>query len=78
MKTKDDEINDLKYKTERYDHGKTSKPPKKDNECHKTKCESLNKKKVSLIITEILIGGGSTITSSTLSILNPSSGIVIV
>ena len=32
--------------------------------------------KVLLIITDILVGSGSTVTSSTLSLINPSSGIV--
>ena len=36
-----------------------------------------NKKKVLLIITEILIGSGSAITSSTFSLINPSIGIPI-
>ena len=43
----------------------------------KTKYKSLIKKKVLLIITENLIGGSSTLNSSTLSIINPSVGIVI-
>ena len=39
--------------------------------------ESLNKKKILLIITEILFGSGSAISSSTMSIINPSFGIVL-
>ena len=41
----------------------------------KHKC--LNKKKVLLINTEILIGSGSAISTSTMSIINPSIGIVL-
>ena len=37
----------------------------------------MNKKKVLLIITEILIGSGSAVTSSTFSLINPSIGIPI-
>ena len=37
----------------------------------------MNKKKVLLIITEILIGSGSAITSSTFSFINPSIAIPI-
>ena len=34
----------------------------------------MNKKKVLLIITEILIGSGSAISTSTMSLINPSIG----
>ena len=37
----------------------------------------MNKKKVLLIITEISFGSGSATTTSTMSILNPSIGIVL-
>ena len=37
----------------------------------------MNKKKILLIITEILVGSGSAITSSTFSLINPSIGIPI-
>ena len=37
----------------------------------------MNKKKVLLIITEILIGSGSAIETSTMSLVNPSIGIVL-
>ena len=37
----------------------------------------MNKKKVLLIITEILIGSGSALTSSNFSLINPSIGIPI-
>ena len=41
------------------------------------KYKRLNEKKVLSIITEILIGSTSTVSSSTLARLNPSAGIVI-
>ena len=37
----------------------------------------LNKKKVLLLITEIMIGSGSVISTSTMSLINPSIGIVL-
>ena len=41
------------------------------------KYESLNKKKILLIITENLIGSGSAISMSTMSLRNPIIGIVL-
>ena len=43
----------------------------------KKKSKSLNKKKVSLIITEVLIGSGCAISTSNMSIINPSIGLVL-
>ena len=77
IKTRDDEIKNLKYQTEKHDHENILKSLKSDNESFKKKYKSLNKKKVLLIITEILIGYGSAITSSTFSLINPSIGIPI-
>ena len=77
IKTQADEIKKLKYQTERYDLENILKSLKADNESLKKKHKSLNKKKVLLIITEILIGSGSAITSSTFSLINPSIGIPI-
>ena len=77
IKTKDDEIKDLKYETEKHDHENILKSLKIDNEYYKRKYKSINKKEVLLIIIEILIGSASTINSSTLAILRPSAGIVI-
>ena len=75
--TKDDEIKELKYRTEKHDHENILKSLKSDSESYKKKYKSLNKKKVLLIITEILIGSGSAMTSSTFSMTNPSIGIPI-
>ena len=84
VKTKDDQIRDLKYETEnlkyqteKHDHENILKSLKIDNEYYKKKYKSLNKKKVLLIITEILIGSGSAISTSTMSSINPSIGIVL-
>ena len=77
IKTRDDEFKNLKYQTEKHDHENILKSLKVDNEYYKKKYKNLNKKKVLLIITEILIGSGSAITSSTFSFINPSIGIPI-
>ena len=67
-KTRDDEIKNLKYQTEKHDHENVLKSFKVNKEYYKNKYKSLNKKKVLLIITEISIGSGSTISTSTMSI----------
>ena len=77
IKTKDDQLKELQYKTERHDHENILKSLKSDNEYFKKKYKSLNKKKVLLIVTEVLIGSGSAISTSTMSLINPSIGIVL-
>ena len=77
IKTKDDQLKELQYKTEKHDHENILKSLKSDNAYYQKKYNSLNKKKVLLIITEILIGSGSAVTSSTFSLTNPSIGIPI-
>ena len=77
IKTRDDEIKNLKYQTEKHDHENILKSLKVDNEYYKKKYKSLIKKKVLLIITEILVGSGSAISTSTMSIIIPSLGIVL-
>ena len=77
IKTKEDEIKDLKHKTENHDYENRFKSLKLDNGHHRKKKKSINKKKVLLIITEQLIGSASTISSSTLPVLNFTAGIVI-
>ena len=76
-KTRDDEIKNLKYQTEKHDHENILKSLKVDNEYYKKKYKSLNKKKVLLIITEILVGAGSAVGSSTMGLINPGAGIII-
>ena len=46
IKTRDDEIKDLKYQTEKHDQENILKTLKIDNENYKKKYKSLNKKKV--------------------------------
>ena len=77
IKTTDDEIKELKYQTEKHDHENILKSLKNDNELLKKKYKSLNKKKILLIITEILIGSGSAIRTSTMGLINPGAGIII-
>ena len=67
----------MKYQTEKHDHENILKSLKSDNEKNKKKYKSLNKRKVLLIITEILNGSGSAISTSTMSLINPSIGIVL-
>ena len=77
IKIREDEVKKLKYKTERYDFENILKSLKNDNQSYKKKYKSLNKKKNLLIITEILIESGSAISTSTMSIINPSVGIAL-
>ena len=76
IKTMDDQLKELQNKTEKHNHENILKSLKVDNEYYKKKFKNINKKKVLLIITEILIGGGSAIGTSTMSLLNPSIGII--
>ena len=77
IKTKDDQLRELQYKTEKHDHENILKSLKADNESIKKKYKSLNKKKILIIITEILVGSGSAIGTSTMGLIDPSVGIVI-
>ena len=55
IKAKDDENRDFKYKTEKNDHEKVLKSLKIDNELYEKKCKSLNKRKVLLTTSEMMI-----------------------
>ena len=77
IKTRDDEIKNLKYQTEKHDFENILKSLENDNEYYKKKYKNLNKKKILLIITEILIGSRSAISSSAMSIISPGPAIVI-
>ena len=77
IKTRDEEIKNLKCQTEKHDFENILKSLKSDNESYKIKYKSLNKKKILLIITEILVGSGSAIGTSTMSLINPSIGVVL-
>ena len=58
IKARDDEIKNLKYLTEKHDHENILKSLKIDNEYYKKKYKSLNKKKIFIFVSEILIGVG--------------------
>ena len=77
IKTRDDEIKNLKYTQEKHDFENILKSLKAYNKSINKKYKSLNGKKILLIITEILVGGGSAIGTSTMALINPSVGIVI-
>ena len=75
--TKDDEIKELNYKTEKHEYEINLKSLNIDNDYYKKKWKPFKKKKVLLIVSEILIGSGPSKTSSTFSLINPSIGIPI-
>ena len=77
IRTRDEEIKNLKYQTEKHDYENILKSLKSDNQYYTKKYKSLNKKKIILIITEILVGSGSAIGSSAMSMINPGAGIII-
>ena len=77
IKTRDAEIKNLKHQTEKDDHENILKSPKTDNEYYKKKYKSLIKKRVLLILTEILIGSGSAIGSSTIGLIIPGVGKIV-
>ena len=77
IKTRDDEIESLKCQTEKHDHEKILKSLKSDNESYRKKYKSLKKKKILLLITEIVVGAGSAVGSSSMALINPDAGIVI-
>ena len=68
IKTRDDEIKNLKYQTEKHDHENILKSLKIDNEYYKKKYKNLNKKKVFMIVSEILIGTAGLTVGSGLTI----------
>ena len=49
IKTKDDQLKELQYKTEKHDFDNILKSLKNDNESYKKKYKSLNKKKILLL-----------------------------
>ena len=67
----------MKYQTEKHDHENILNSLKIDYDYYKKNYKSLNKKKLLLKITETLIGLGSAISTSTMSLINPSIGIVL-
>ena len=77
IKTRDDEIKNLKYQTEKHDHENILKSLKIENEYYKKKYKSLNKNTILLIFTKILIGSASALSSSTMGLINPGAGVII-
>ena len=77
IETRDDEIKNLKYQTEKHGYGRILNSLKNDNESYKKNYKSLNKKKILLIITEILVGPGSAVGSSSMALVNPGAVITI-
>ena len=78
IKTKDDQLRELQYKTEKHDLENISKSLKIDNDYYEWKYKSLNQKEVLLNITEFLLGSGFAKITSTMSLTNPTIGIVII
>ena len=66
--TKDDEIKELKYKTEVHDYEIILKSLKVDNEYYKKKFKNLNKKKVYVAVHEILMGASGLTIGTALSV----------
>ena len=77
IKTRDDEIKNLKYQTEKHDHENILKSLQFDDEFYKKNYKKLDKKKILLIITKILVGSASAVGSSTMDLINPGAGIII-
>ena len=75
--TRDNEIEDIKFKTGKHDHENILKILKIDNENFKKKYKSLKKMKVLFIITELSFGSRSAISTSTMSLNNPSIRVII-
>ena len=76
VKTKNDKTNEVKSKTEEHDHENILKSPKiKMIVIRRSKKVYIKRK--TLIISEILKGSGSAETTSTLSILHSSIGVVL-
>ena len=76
-KRKDEEIKKLKNKTGKHGYENKLKSLIIDGEYYKKKCENLNERKLLVFFTRGLIGSGPAITTSTLSLVNPSIGITI-
>ena len=69
-----DKIKELRYRSEKQEFDNLSESPKIGNDFCK-KCKKCpNKKAKQRIFTEILIGSGSTIANSTMSIANLNAG----
>ena len=76
-KTKDDQLKELQYKTEQHDGEIMLESLKIYSESYKKKFKSLNKKKVFMIVSEILIAGVGLIVRSGLTISELAPGGVL-
>ena len=65
--TNDDEIETLKYKTEKHDYENILKSLKVDNDYYKKKNISTNKKKVYFSVLEVLTGASGIVVGTTLT-----------
>ena len=77
IKKRDDEIKNFKHQSEKEHQESILKSLKNDNEFYEKKRKSLNTMKVSIIITEILVGSALTVRTSTMGSINPGAGIKI-
>ena len=77
IKTRDEEFKNLKNQTVKHDNESILKSLKIDNQFYRRKYKSCNKKEIFMIVFEILIGSRSAISTSTMSLINPSIGIVL-
>ena len=76
-KIRDDKIKKLKYQKEKHDHENILNYLKIYYENYKKKYKKLNKKKVLLNITEILVGSATNTSSSTMGLINLGAGNII-
>ena len=77
IKTRDDEIKNLKYQTEKHDHENNLKSLKFDNECYKKKYRSLNKRKYYLLSLKFLLVVRQLLVVQRWGLINPGAGIFI-
>ena len=68
IKKRDDEIKNLNYQTRKHDYDNILKSLKRDNEYFKKKQKSVDKKKIFMIVSEILFGIGGIGVDSGLTI----------
>ena len=67
LKTKDDEIKELKYKAGKHDYENIKKSLEIDNDYYKKKCKSVNKKKIYTSMLETLAGASGMAVGATLA-----------
>ena len=75
VKTKDDEIKELKYKAEKHDYENILKSLKIDNEFYKKKFKSLSKQKIYISVLEVLAGASGFAVGTALSVTGVGASI---